>query len=83
VRFDLAACEPGGIAVTELGDVATAIKRPRRSELSHIQWLLTAAAHFEPLGFRRLGRGHASPAIEHSSQFKSLCPSTAVLVVKP
>jgi hypothetical protein len=88
------------------------IERPLRSELSHIQWLLTLQSlptadvteasiehflvyrdavgiagvvglDFELLGFRCLERDRAPSAIEHSPQFKSLCPSTAVLMVKP
>jgi N-acetylglutamate synthase-like GNAT family acetyltransferase len=48
-------------------------------------YLLTTTAElfFEALGFRCIPRDCAPRAIEDSSQFKSLCPSTAVLMVKP
>jgi amino-acid N-acetyltransferase len=43
----------------------------------------TAESYFEALGFRHMKREHAPPAIEHCSEFQSLCPSSAVLMVKP
>lgn len=43
----------------------------------------TAELYFESLGFRYLERESAPPAIEQSLQFKSLCPSTAALMMKP
>lgn len=43
----------------------------------------TAELYFESLGFRYVKRESAPPAIEQSAQFKSLCPSTAVLMMKP
>jgi amino-acid N-acetyltransferase len=43
----------------------------------------TAELYFEALGFHRAKRENAPPAIEHCSQFQSLCPSSAVLMVKP
>lgn len=48
-------------------------------------YLLTTTADrfFESLSFRRLRRDLAPPAIKNSHQFASLCPVTAVLMVKP
>jgi amino-acid N-acetyltransferase len=48
-------------------------------------YLLTTAADrfFEALGFRRLQRDLAPAAIRGSHQFASLCPASAVLMVKP
>lgn len=43
-------------------------------------WLLTtdAAGFFERLGFQRVERMSAPPAIQSSAQFAGLCPGTAV-----
>jgi amino-acid N-acetyltransferase len=48
-------------------------------------YLLTTTADrfFESQGFRRLDRELAPPAIRGSHQFASLCPASAVLMVKP
>jgi amino-acid N-acetyltransferase len=48
-------------------------------------YLLTTTADrfFEHLGFRRLPRDLAPLAIKGSHQFASLCPASAVLMVKP
>lgn len=48
-------------------------------------FLLTTSAdlYFAALGFRYLKREEAPHTITQSSQFKSLCPATAVLMVKP
>lgn len=43
----------------------------------------TAAEFFEYRGFRRIGREEAPPEIRVTQEFSSLCPSTAVLMVKP
>jgi len=43
----------------------------------------TAELYFESLGFRHMKRENAPPAIAHCSEFQSLCPSSAVLMVKP
>jgi amino-acid N-acetyltransferase len=43
----------------------------------------TADCFFEGLGFRRLQRELAPAAIRSSHQFASLCPASAVLMVKP
>jgi amino-acid N-acetyltransferase len=43
----------------------------------------TAADFFEYRGFRRIGREEAPPEIRSTQEFSSLCPSTAVLMVKP
>lgn len=56
-----------------------------RARQIHSIYLLTTTvqAYFEPLGFRCIPRDGVPSAIADSSQFKSLCPSTAVLMVKP
>ena len=48
-------------------------------------YLLTSSADrfFAGLGFRRLQRELAPPAIKSTSQFSSLCPASAVLMRKP
>jgi amino-acid N-acetyltransferase len=48
-------------------------------------YLLTTTADrfFAGLGFRRVQRELAPPAIKSTSQFSSLCPATAVLMGKP
>ena len=42
----------------------------------------TAADFFEVRGFRRISREQAPPEIQATREFASLCPSTAVLMVK-
>jgi amino-acid N-acetyltransferase len=48
-------------------------------------YLLTTSAEtfFEYMGFRRVGREQAPPAIQRCSQFSALCPATAILMMKP
>ena len=52
-----------------------------------VRWIFllttTAEAFFERFGFRRIPRDCAPRCIEDSSEFKSLCPSTAALMVNP
>jgi len=43
----------------------------------------TAESFFEYLGFRRIQREEAPLAIRNSREFSSLCPATAVVMVKP
>lgn len=43
----------------------------------------TAAVFFESRGFRYIEREQAPPAIRESREFASLCPATAILMVKP
>jgi len=43
----------------------------------------TAAEFFEYLGYRQLDRNLAPAAIALTKEFSSLCPSTAVFMVKP
>lgn len=43
----------------------------------------TAADFFEYRGFRRIGREEAPHEIRSTREFSSLCPATAVLMVKP
>jgi amino-acid N-acetyltransferase len=51
----------------------------------HAIYLLTttAEAFFEYMGFRRIERDTAPLTIQRSHQFSALCPTTAVLMVKP
>ncbi len=48
-------------------------------------YLLTTTAEpfFRYLGFRRISREEAPAAIRSSREFSSLCPTTAVVMVKP
>lgn len=48
-------------------------------------YLLTtgAEAFFEYLGFRRISREEAPAPIRSTREFSSLCPATAVVMVKP
>ena len=48
-------------------------------------YLLTtsAEAFFEYLGFRRISREETPAAIRSTREFSSLCPATAVVMVKP
>jgi amino-acid N-acetyltransferase len=43
----------------------------------------TAAEFFEYLGYRQIDRELAPVAISSTKEFSSLCPSTAVFMVKP
>jgi amino-acid N-acetyltransferase len=43
----------------------------------------TARTFFEHMGFRCIDREEGPPAIQNTRQFTSLCPATAVLMVKP
>jgi amino-acid N-acetyltransferase len=64
--------------------VAAAEDLARARQVRSIYLLTTTAnVYFELLGFRCIPRDGVPSAIGHSSQFKSLCPSTAVLMVKP
>lgn len=47
-------------------------------------YLLTTTAdrYFTARGYRTLHRGAAPPALQRMPQFKTLCPSTSVLMVK-
>ncbi len=51
---------------------------------SHCVFLLTQTAvrFFEPLGYRPSERSQAPAVIQGSRQFSSLCPTSAVLMVK-
>jgi amino-acid N-acetyltransferase len=48
-------------------------------------YLLTTASErfFAARGYRTIPRSEAPLAIQHSTQFSALCPSSAVLMVKP
>jgi amino-acid N-acetyltransferase len=43
----------------------------------------TAAEFFTHLGYRQVDRALAPAAIASTKEFSSLCPSTAVFMVKP
>jgi amino-acid N-acetyltransferase len=43
----------------------------------------TAEAFFELLGFRRIERRAAPPEIQQTTEFSSLCPSSATVMAKP
>lgn len=43
----------------------------------------TAESFFEHLGFRRMPRQDVPLAIRNTREFSSLCPATAVMMVKP
>jgi amino-acid N-acetyltransferase len=43
----------------------------------------TAEAFFELLGFRRIERHAAPPEIQKTTEFSSLCPSSATVMAKP
>lgn len=42
----------------------------------------TAAGFFERLGYQRVGRESAPPAVRRTREFDSLCPASAVFMVK-
>ena len=42
----------------------------------------TAAPFFEKLGFRRIGRDEAPPAVAATAEFGRLCPSSAVFMAR-
>jgi amino-acid N-acetyltransferase len=64
--------------------VAATEYHARRRQVRSIYLLTTTAQlFFQALGFHCLRRDCAPRAIQDSTQFKSLCPSTAILMVKP
>jgi amino-acid N-acetyltransferase len=64
--------------------VAAAEKLAAETGIKSLYLLTTSADRFfTGLGFRRLQRELAPPAIKSTSQFSSLCPATAVLMSKP
>jgi len=64
--------------------VAAAEKLAADMKITSIYLLTTTADRFfEGLGFRRLQRDLAPLAIKNFYQFASLCPASAVLMVKP
>ena len=55
-----------------------------RSGVESIYLLTTTAEHFfAKRGYRKVSRAEAPVQIQRSSQFSRLCPSTAILMVKP
>ena len=63
--------------------VAAAAQLASSEAVSSIYLLTTTADRFfESLGFQRLRRELAPPAIRASHQFASVCPASAVLMVK-
>ena len=65
--------------------LVTAAEVLARERGIHAIYLLTTTAEtfFEYLGFRRVGREQAPPAIQRCSQFSAICPATAILMMKP
>ncbi len=64
--------------------VAAAEELARESHIRRIYLLtMTAEFYFEYLGYRTTSREDAPARLKQCSQFKALCPSTAVLMVKP
>jgi amino-acid N-acetyltransferase len=63
--------------------VAAAEKRAAEKQVKSLFLLTTTADRFfERLGYRRVPRDEAPPTIRNSNQFASLCPASAVLMVK-
>jgi amino-acid N-acetyltransferase len=55
-----------------------------RSEIESIYLLTTSAEDFfRTRGYRIIARSEAPAEIQRTTQFSELCPSTAVLMVKP
>jgi N-acetylglutamate synthase-like GNAT family acetyltransferase len=51
--------------------------------LTHVFLLTTTAAqYFERFGFRSLDRGAVPPEIKKSSEFSSICPESAIVMVR-
>ena len=64
--------------------VAAAESRAEQLSVRSIYLLTnTAADFFVARGFRRISRDDAPSAVKATAQFSALCPSTAVLMVKP
>jgi len=69
-----------------LGKRLVAAAEELAAELNvHSIYLLTTTegVFFESRGFRRIGREEAPLAIRSTGEFTSLCPASAVLMVKP
>jgi amino-acid N-acetyltransferase len=78
VTADRMGCGVGKGLVTAAEDLAA------RLQVHSIYLLTTTAAEFfEYRGYRRIERAEAPPEIRSTEEFSSLCPSTAVLMVKP
>ena len=66
------------------GLVAAAEALAAKLQVRSIYLLTTTAADFfESRGFRRIRREQAPPQIQSTQEFSSLCPASAVLMVKP
>jgi len=64
--------------------VAAAEALASRSEVESIYLLTTTAEEFfRTRGYRIVARAEAPAEIQRTTQFSALCPSTAVLMVKP
>jgi amino-acid N-acetyltransferase len=64
--------------------VSAAEERETELKVREIYLLTTTAAEFfEHLGYRQVDRAIAPAAISSTKEFSSLCPSTAVFMVKP
>jgi hypothetical protein len=60
--------------------VAGVVGLERYGELALLRSLVVTSEH---MGFRCIGREEGPPAIQSTREFTSLCPATAVLMVKP
>jgi amino-acid N-acetyltransferase len=78
VTSDRMGCGIGKGLVTAAEDLAAKLQ-------VHSIYLLTttAAEFFECRGYRRIEKEEAPPEIRSTQEFSSLCPSTAILMVKP
>jgi len=64
--------------------VAAAEELAQELHVPHIYLLTTTAeSYFDSVGFRTISRENAPSVLKQCSQFKTLCPTTAVLMVKP
>jgi amino-acid N-acetyltransferase len=68
-----------GVQLTEAAEALA-----KQSGVASIYLLTITAEHFfAKRGYRKVSRTEAPVQIQRSSQFSRLCPSTAVLMVKP
>jgi amino-acid N-acetyltransferase len=59
------------------------VEQARRLNLQHLYLLtLTAEGFFAKLGFSKIERSALPPAVQQTEEFQSLCPDTAVCMVK-
>jgi amino-acid N-acetyltransferase len=72
----------GAVWVKSLTAAAEALAEESGAKMLYL--LTTSAEHFfSSVGCLTIPRDTAPPAVQQTPQFKSLCPSTAILMVKP